>query len=359
MENLIPEVIFNGFPTMIIEYIIFFLFSFCLTYLLVPLNIRFSRKFNLIDVPHERGIHKKEIPLAGGFSFAIPIILLQLVFIFKYQELSFHMLKLAVGSFFILTLGYLDDKRKFTANYKLLFQILIIIAMYYWGFRIELLTNPFGADFKLGILSFPTTIIWFLLVINAFNLIDGIDGLASGIAIIVSAVLLAMGIIKTNGTVILLSIVLIGSNLAFLRYNFYPAKIFMGDTGSLFIGFNIAAISIIGTSQYKGFIAMTLLIPLTALIIPISDTFTSILRRLKRKENIFKPDKEHLHHKMLKLGFSQKAIALISYFITFTFGLIALGFSLIDKRVLFSLLIILGILVLIIIYYIIKKEFFK
>lgn len=332
------------------SYIIAFFITFTLTWVLVPLNIKFSKRIGLIDFPHERGIHKGNIPVAGGLSFGISIIFFQIIFYLYSRllnlnnEITLNMLKLATGGGLILVLGFLDDKKKFTARYKLIFQILIVSLMYFLGFKITLLTNPFGMDIELGILSFPMTILWFILVINAFNLIDGIDGLASGIAAIVSLILFSVGIVYSNHFIALSSVALLGATLAFLRYNFFPAKIFMGDTGSLFLGFNIAAISVAGTEQYKGITTMTLLIPMIVLVIPLSDTVLTVFRRIKRRKHIFKADKGHLHHKMLDIGLSQKVIALISYFVTFLFGLIAFGFSLASKQILLIVLILLFLL---------------
>ena len=342
------------------SYIIAFLITFTLTWVLVPLNIKFSKRIGLIDFPHERGIHKKNIPVAGGLSLGISIIFFQIIFylcsiLLKLNnEIALNMLKLASGGGLILVLGFLDDKKKLTARYKLIFQILIVSLMYFLGFRITLLTNPFGMDIELGLLSFPITVLWFILVINAFNLIDGIDGLASGIAAIVSLVLFSVGIVYSNHFIALSSIALLGATLAFLRYNFSPAKIFMGDTGSLFLGFNIAAISVAGTEQYKGITTMTLLIPIIVLVVPLSDTVLAVFRRIKGRKHIFKADKEHLHHKMLNIGLSQKAIALISYFVTFLFGLIAFGFSFASKNILFILLILISLILLITIYFLLK-----
>ena len=336
-----------------------FLSSFILTYLLVPLNIRFSKKRNLLDFPHARGLHEKEVPLSGGFSFALPIIFLQVVFSLFYHEFNTQILSLALCGTAIMILGYFDDRNKITANYKLFFQILIVIVMYVLGFKIKLLTNPFGSDIMLKGLSFPFTIAWFLLVINAFNLIDGLDGLASGIAFIVATVLFAVGIVYSNNLIIMLTLTIMGSCLAFLKFNFYPAKIFMGDTGSLFIGFNIAAVSVIGTGQYKGITTMTLLIPIISLIIPLGDTFMTIFRRVKKKKNIFLADKEHLHHEMMKLGYTQKTIAIICYFVTFLFGLIAFGFSLASKQFLLGILTFLVLFLLILFYLLLKREFWK
>ena len=342
-----------------IYYIIVFFISFVITYLLVPLNIRISNRWNLVDHPQQRKIHLITTPITGGLSFGIPIILIQLLIYLIFPELGSQFLFLAVGGSLMLLLGFLDDKTGITANYKLIFQIIIITIIYFAGFNIQLLTNPFGKTIILGYFSFPATVLWFLLVVNAFNLIDGLDGLASGIALIVATVLLAVGFLKSNTVIIFSSITLIGANLAFLKYNFYPAKIFMGDTGSLFLGFNIAAISIIGKGEFKGITSMTLLVPIIALAIPIMDTAYAILRRVNKKENIFQADKEHIHHKLHEIGLSQKNIALICYFITLLFGLIAFGFSFSSKKVLLSILLFLLFILIIVVYNIFKKEFKK
>ncbi|MCK4956031.1 MAG: undecaprenyl/decaprenyl-phosphate alpha-N-acetylglucosaminyl 1-phosphate transferase, partial [Candidatus Cloacimonetes bacterium] len=304
------------------KYLISILFTFIITYILVPLNIKLSNRINLIDQPHQRGLHKNPIPVGGGLSFGIPIIIIQILGYFLFGT---QMLYLAIGSFLILLLGFLDDKTNFTANYKLLFQIFIVSLIYFWGFKIELLTNPFGEALKLGILSYPITVLWFLIVVNAFNLIDGLDGLASGIALISASVLFAVGFVKSNEIIMFLSLSIIGANAAFLRYNFFPAKIFMGDTGSLLLGFNIAAISIAGEGEFKGITSMTLLVPIIILAFPLMDIFFAIIRRMKMKKHIFQADKEHIHHKLYDMGISQKNVALVSYFITLLFGLIAFG----------------------------------
>ena len=340
-------------------YLIFFLFSLIITYILVPINIRFSKKQNLISHPDLLGIHSVPTPIAGGLSFGIPVILLQIGVYFIFPELGYQILYLSLGSFLMLILGLIDDKTKLRARYKLIFQIAIITIIFFSGFNIQLLTNPFGRTIILGYFSYPVTILWFLLVVNAFNLIDGMDGLASGIAIIVAVVLLAVGILKSNSIIIFSSVALIGANLAFLKYNFYPARIFMGDTGSLFLGFNIAAISIIGKSEFKGITSMTLLVPIIALAIPIMDTAFAVFRRVNKKENIFQADKEHIHHKLHEIGLSQKNIALICYFLTLLFGLIAFGFSFSSKKILLSILLFLLFILIVVVYNIFKKEFKK
>jgi len=312
--------------------------SFLLTYILVPLNKKLAKYWNIVDHPHERGIHDKIIPLAGGLSFGVAIILGLLTYYFFHTD-NVQILYLAIADLFVLILGVFDDKLKIKAKTKLIFQIAIISFIYFKGLRMDVLTNPLGDPISLSFLSYPLTLAWFLLVMNGLNLIDGLDGLAAGICLIVATVLAMVGFQFGNYPLTFMASLIIGSMLAFLKYNFYPAEIFMGDTGSLFLGFNIAAISIAGNAQYKGITAMTILIPIIALFIPLFDTGFAIFRRIKKRKNIFQADKEHLHHRLLELGLGQTAIAVIGYFITFLFGLVAFGFSLASKEYLFILLV--------------------
>ncbi len=310
-----------------------------LTHLLVPWNIKWSNKHQLIAKPGERHIHTKETPLAGGLSFALPMSIIQAVLgvIYLSEPEGIMLLQLCGVGILVLSVGLIDDRYECNAWFKTLAQIGIALVMYLIGFRVNYLTNIFGDDFVLAGFSLPLTILWYLMMMNAINLIDGLDGLATGIAAIVSAVLLVVGIRHENMQVILLASMLLAGTLAFLRYNFHPAKIFLGDTGSLYIGFIIAAISTTGNQQFKGITSITLMIPLTVMAVPILDVGLAIFRRINGG-NIFKPDKSHIHHLMLKLGFSQKAVALIVYFVTLLFGLIAIGFSFSSRKILFSVL---------------------
>lgn len=327
------------------------------THLLLPLNLKISTKLKLIAHPNERKIHKIPIPEAGGLCFALPIILAQATFglISGNSELGNMLLELSGVGVLALCFGVWDDRFESPPPYKLLWQITLGIIMYLFGYRVLYLTNPFGEHFILGWLSFPVTVLWYLIVINAINFIDGIDGLACGITIIVSAVLMVIGIKEQNQLVIVISSFLLAGNLAFLRYNFYPAKIFMGETGSLFIGLNIAAISTAGTSQFKGITSITLMVPLTVMAVPIIDFVLAFFRRLHYGD-MFHSDKEHIHHTMLDFGFSQRAIAIIIYLVTLLFGLIAIGFSFSSKKIVFSLLLGLFALMVVIAYLIMRQE---
>lgn len=333
------------------------LLIFILANLLVPLNIKVSRLLGIEAKPDQRRIHKGLIPEAGGLSFALPIILAQASFYLfgADPDMGEMLLKLSWVGIITLVFGLWDDRFETPALLKLLWQIIIATIMWFIGYRVSHLTNPLGLDFSLGWMSFPITLLWFLVVFNAINLIDGMDGLACGITIIVSAVLLIVGFNQGNQLVMAISAFLLAGNLAFLRFNFYPAKIFLGETGALFIALNIAAISTAGSSQFKGITSMTLMIPLAVLAVPLLDVVLAVFRRI-RLGNIFKADKAHIHHTMLAFGFSQRTISLIVYVVTTLFGLIAIGFSLSSKKLLFSVLLGLLALMVVIAYQIMRRE---
>jgi UDP-GlcNAc:undecaprenyl-phosphate GlcNAc-1-phosphate transferase len=327
------------------------------THVLAPFNLLFSKRFGIVARPDERRVHALPTPEAGGLSFALPVLAFQILlgFLLRSDPMGRMLISLAGVGFVTLLFGVLDDKYESRARYKLLWQIALAVVLFLIGFRVDYLTNPLGADFQLGWLSFPVTIIWYLMVMNAINLIDGIDGLAAGICVIVSAVLLVVGIQGGSLLTVALSSFLIAGNLAFLFYNFHPAKIFLGDTGALFNGLIIAAISTAGTQQFKGVASMTLMIPLSALAIPLLDVALAVFRRL-RMGNIFSADKAHLHHAMLAFGLSQKAVSIIVYIVTLLFGLIAIGFSLSSKRVLFLVLLGLLMLMVVVAYILMRLE---
>lgn len=328
-----------------------------LTNVLMPLNMLFSRRMKILALPNERRIHKNAVPEAGGLSFALPVLLMLLAFSFTKADPGMgRMLRQLAGVGLLAVLfGLWDDRYESKPHYKLFWQILLASLMYAIGYRVLYLTNPLGESFILGRLAYPATVLWYLIVLNAINLIDGMDGLASGITAIVSAVLLVVGCREGNILVISISAMLLAGCLAFLRYNFYPARIFMGETGAMFIGLNIAAISTAGSSQFKGITSMTLMIPLTALAIPLIDVVLAVFRRIWGG-HIFRADKAHIHHTMLDFGFSQRTISIIVYIVTLLFGLIAIGFSFSSKKILFSVLLGLLSLMVVIAYLFMRQE---
>lgn len=338
-------------------YIAITLFSFILALIFVPLNKRFSYLIGSIDRPVARSAHTKETPKSGGISILLAIVItIFLLVIFDVLAFSRLLLGLLIGSLLIVLLGVIDDLKDINPWQKVVIEIVIALVVYYFGFRIDLVTNPFGSPVDIGFFSLPVTLLWFLLIMNSINLIDGLDGLAVGIVSIVSIVLGLSGIWCNNTIVAYISFALVGACLGFLKYNFHPAKIFLGDAGSLFLGFLIASLSVAGNAQFKGATALTLLIPIIVLSFPLLDTVHAVFRRLKTPDSIFRADKQHLHHKMLESGFSYKTVVYIGYFLTCLFGLIAVGFLLLDRKVLFSIIVIIGIIFFVIFYQIIKRE---
>jgi UDP-GlcNAc:undecaprenyl-phosphate GlcNAc-1-phosphate transferase len=259
------------------------------------------------------------------------------------MEFSQKLTGLLVAGTLIMMLGLWDDIKNIKPIVKLIGQIAVALLLFGFGFRIELLTNPFGGgEIQIPLfLSAIITVAWIVGLVNAMNLIDGLDGLAAGIAVIVSSSLLFVGLFLHNYITAFLLAALAGSTLGFLRYNFYPARIFMGDTGSMFLGLILASAALI-KSQYKAATAVVLLVPITTLAIPIYDTLNAAIRRILKKGSIFRADKKHLHHRLLSTGLTQKQIVLFMYLVTIYLGIFAFLFVLIPEKYAVILLVLLA-----------------
>lgn len=316
------------------EYIIYIavlLFSFIISYLMVPVSIKIAHKLGIIDNPDrdERRVHKKPMPRVGGISMVVAmlvsVITIFVLSFFVKLDLDNRLIGYAIGAAVIAAMGFIDDLRTLRASYKFMFQLVAGAIIYVFGISIVGVKIPFiypnFIDF--GIFAFPITLIWVLGVTNAVNLIDGLDGLAAGIANIAAISLLVIFIITGAPIeVILLTLALIGATLGFLPYNFNPAKTFMGDTGSNFLGFTLSTISIIGMA--KGYTLIAIVAPIIVLGVPVFDMIFVICRRLMKHQKITSPDKRHVHHRLLKLGFSQRQAVLILYTLTCVFGIVAI-----------------------------------
>lgn len=285
--------------------------SFLLSIFIVPAVIYFSKKQGLVDQPGERKIHEHPIPRLGGVAVWCSTMLtfLFLVFLSYYPYGSF-LSGILLGSSLMFLLGLIDDIYCLEAKFKLFIQLAIATIVYCLGIRIEDVYLPFGISFHLGFLSWFVTTAWIVGVSNAVNFIDGIDGLA-GSVISVSAVtlgLISAGMSITGMVSPLIAFILAGAMLAFLTYNFHPAKIFMGDSGALFSGFMLATLSITGVMQTE---SVAMWIPVLVLSVPVFDiTFASVRRILKGKSP-FVADAEHIHHRLLNAGFSQNKTVLL------------------------------------------------
>ncbi|MEQ4482044.1 glycosyltransferase family 4 protein [Cohnella silvisoli] len=306
--------------------LISFIAAMALALVLTPLVKKLAIRIGAIDVPNHRKVHTRIMPRLGGVAIyaAFTVGLLLILPWLPDGTLSQYdrnlISALLVGGTLIVLLGALDDKFDLSAKLKLLVQIgAACIVVFGYDVKINLLNIPFGSSMQpLGEwLSIPLTILWIVGVTNAINLIDGLDGLAAGVSGIAVATILVMGILMGNETVILLSAVLLGAIGGFLFFNFHPAKIFMGDSGSLFLGFALATLSMLG---FKQITIVSFVTPLLIIGVPLSDTFFAIVRRWVQKKPIFAPDKGHLHHCLQQLGFSHRKTVLIIYAIAAFFG---------------------------------------
>lgn len=314
----------------IIICIAIFIFALLISYFMVPVSIKFANKYGIIDNPKkdDRRVHKIPTPRVGGIAIVsgiiISLIVYYLITFYTKEIVDKRFLGYILGAVLIVGMGFVDDLKNLRPLYKFLIQLLAGMVIYVFGISIAGIKIPFiypeMIDF--GIWSFPITLIWVLGVTNAVNLIDGLDGLAAGISAIASTSLLVIFIINGAPTeAMIIGIALVGSTLGFLPYNFNPAKTFMGDTGSNFLGYTLATISIMGMA--KGYTALAIAAPLIVVGVPVFDMIFAIIRRLVHHQKITAPDKGHIHHRLLRHGFSQKQAVLILYLVTSILGIVA------------------------------------
>lgn len=275
---------------------------------LVPWVGKLALLWGAVDKPDARKVHTSLMPRMGGLAIYISFTVVVLLS----QEITQQMVGLLAGGTILVIVGIVDDIKDLPAKVKLVFQIIAACIVVAFGVRVEFLTNIiFGNMLHLNVLSIPVTIIWIVGITNAVNLIDGLDGLAAGTSIIAAITMAIVGFASHQYFMASLAMVLAGATAGFLRYNFHPASIFMGDTGSMFLGYNLSVMAIMGVA--KSFTFLSLVTPLLVLAIPIFDTAFAIIRRKMNHKPIFKPDKEHLHHRLLSYGFNHRDTVLIIY----------------------------------------------
>ncbi|MCM3704266.1 undecaprenyl/decaprenyl-phosphate alpha-N-acetylglucosaminyl 1-phosphate transferase [Cytobacillus firmus] len=294
---------------------------FLCSVIMTPFVKKLALKIGATDRPNHRKIHQKVMPRLGGLAIYISFLLGMLIF---QPDKEYHIPILA-GSLLIVILGALDDKYELSARIKLIVQIAAALIVVLWGgVDVNSINTPFGGKIEFGYFAIPITVLWIVGVTNAINLIDGLDGLAAGVSSIALITISSMAIIMGNTYVIAVSTLVLVSTLGFLFYNFHPAKIFMGDTGALFLGYIIGVLSLLG---FKNVTMISFIIPILILGVPLSDTFFAIIRRIVNKKPLSAPDKSHLHHCLLNLGFTHKQTVLMIYAISVFFGLAAIIFS--------------------------------
>lgn len=301
-----------------------FLLAFFISVVLTGLIRPLARRWGFVDVPDDyRKRHGQPIPRMGGPSILLAF-LAPVLGLFVFRELSqvsrgliaqqAKMVTLAAGACLVVVCGLLDDRFNLRPRTKLACQVLIGVFMYYAGFSINAVSVPLRGVMYLGIISLPVTVLWFVGCMNAVNLLDGLDGLASGVTVFVSATMFLVSAHFQNTFGMFTMACLGGAALGFLLYNFPPAKIFLGDSGSLLLGFLIAALSLVGASR-KAEAAVALLIPIVALGLPFLDTLLAILRRWYKRLPFSTPDREHIHHRLVSMGYSPRKAVLTLYLI--------------------------------------------
>ena len=284
--------------------------------LFMPIVKLIAKHIGAMDIPNARKVHTKAIPRLGGLGIYLGFLLGYMIF----GHESIQMNSIFIGSFIIVLVGIIDDINPIKARYKLIGQFIAASVVPVFGGILLKDISAFGLYINFGYFSYIITILFMVGIINCINLIDGLDGLASGLASIYFIMIGIVAIIFNNssGLDTILTFIMLGATLGFLVHNFHPATIFMGDCGSMFLGYIISVISLLG---YKNVTFTSLIVPIFLLAIPIMDTLFAIVRRLLKHESIMKPDKSHLHHQLLKLNFSVRKTVLIIYFVDFLFAI--------------------------------------
>jgi UDP-GlcNAc:undecaprenyl-phosphate GlcNAc-1-phosphate transferase len=317
-------------------YFLVFVLALIGTAVFTPASIVLARKLDVLDYPRSRKVHRQPLPRWGGIGiylgffcavfalYAFPSF--RTLLAYKSGELLKQLTGIIFGATLVFILGLIDDKKSVQALTKLLTQIIAAYIAMDYGVRISGLTMPFGH----GYYQFPLllgqvlTVFWIIGFMNTINLADGLDGLAAGIVAIASGTFFIVALLQGETKIVLLSkqltlaavlaAGLTGACIGFLLYNFHPAKVFMGDSGALFLGFMLAAISTVGTLKSTAF--MSLFIPITVVALPVLDVALSIFRRMRQGMGVMQPDKDHIHHRLLRFGWSHREVVLLLYVFT-------------------------------------------
>ncbi len=298
---------------------------FLVVVIITPLIKKVAYHVNALDIPNERKVHKVPIPRLGGLGIFMGFLVGYMIF----GEHTALMNSILIGSFILIITGMIDDINPLKPLPKFLGQFISALVVCFYGGMLIKDIDAFGIYINFGFFAYPLTIFFILGCINCMNFVDGLDGLASGIS---SIFFLTIGIVAACkcqlDLAFILTFIMLGCCLGFLLYNFHPASIFMGDSGSMFLGFIMSIITMLG---YKNVMTSSMIIPLLLLSVPILDTIFAILRRKLKGESISKPDKSHIHHQFLRRGFSQIGTVITIYIITGLFATASLIYVLVNN----------------------------
>ena len=302
-------------------YLSVFLGSAVLAIIITPIVIRVARQLNIVDTPDIRKFHSKPIPRIGGvvifvsmISLTIPMLFLLNIVGDSFRLIHSKIVVVLCAAGFIFFVGLVDDVRDLRVRTKFWAQLAAAIIVCSAGIRIESINITDWLMLDFGWFSWPFTLFWIVGITNAVNLSDGLDGLAAGISAVACGVIAILAICNNDVIMVVLMLALLGSLTGFLLFNFEPARIFMGDSGSLFLGFTIASASVLSTMKTETIVGLAL--PVLALGIPIFDTLFSMLRRFLERRSLFAPDRSHFHHRLLALGLHQRHVVITAYVVT-------------------------------------------
>jgi UDP-GlcNAc:undecaprenyl-phosphate GlcNAc-1-phosphate transferase len=308
-----------------------FLLAMAITAVLTPQVRRAALALGAVDEPTARRVHTRRVPRLGGIAivigFFVPLLVL---FALRTHAgvIFFSTARITVGLMFgamlVVVAGLFDDLKGLGAKAKLAIQTAAACAAYAGGMRVDGLDLPWVGAFSLGWLALPATVVWIVGIVNAMNLIDGLDGLAAGVAFFACITNFTIASLTGNVYILLITASLGGAVVGFLFYNFNPAKIFMGDSGSMFLGFVLASASLLGAGTQKSPTLIAILVPILALGLPITDMLMTIARRFLGRRSIFAADRGHIHHRLLDMGLTHRRSVLSLYVLSIAFTIVAL-----------------------------------
>ena len=327
----------NGYLIMLV--------AFLISVLLVPVARKIAIHIGALDKPNKRRVNKVAMPTQGGLAIFASFVICFMLF----GGLNVQMLSILIGSIILIILGIIDGINPVRARYQIIAHLIAAcVVVFYGNIYLTKVSLP-GIYFVMPTpLNYIVSILFIIATISAINLIDGLDGLCSGVSSIyfLTIAVIAASLNKFGGLDIMLTIIMFGATMGFLVYNFPPAKIYLGNTGSMFLGYIISVIALIG---FKITTITSLVVPLTILAIPIFDTALAILRRLLHGKKISEPDKEHFHHQLLKMKFSPRTSVLIIYAINVVFAIVSVLYAIGDQQIAVFLYVLLMIFLLFIV----------
>jgi UDP-GlcNAc:undecaprenyl-phosphate/decaprenyl-phosphate GlcNAc-1-phosphate transferase len=316
-------------------YLISFLTALFTVLVMTPIVKTIGIRSGRVDQPNERKVHERPMVRLGGIAIFLGtmVAIATAFFLGGFADLTGEprssLVAILLGAIAFFAVGLLDDLFELSAISRLIMQFVVAAIAWYFGVRIEYLALPFVGAFSVGLLSLPMTLVWLVGMVNAINWIDGLDGLASGVSGIIGTMFFATLLVVNQPLVALLAIALAGVTIGFLRYNFHPAQLFMGDGGSYFIGFTLAGLAVIGLTKEP--VPSAVMLPYIVLLVPLLDMTVVVFSRLADGVSPFNPDQRHLHHRLLKTGFSHRNTVLFIYLLTLWSSSFALAIAGLEK----------------------------